>query len=63
MLAEADLDGAVAVGTVVDDGQGLLEARSSDADDISDQLTDGYHHLGAGPQRRQGHASGRFSQQ
>jgi len=41
-----DLDGAVAVGAVVDDGQRLLEARSSDPDNVSDQLADGDHHLG-----------------
>ena len=42
----SDLDGLVTVGTVVDDRQGLLEAGSSDTDDVSDQLTDGDHHLG-----------------
>ena len=41
----SDLDCLVTVGTVVDDGQGLLEAGSSDTNDVSDQLTDGDHHL------------------
>lgn len=41
----SDLNGFVAVGTVVDNGQGLLEARASDPDHISDQLTDSNHHL------------------
>lgn len=40
------LDGLVTVGTVVNDGERLLETRATDADDISDQLTDSNDHLG-----------------
>ena len=40
------LDVLVSVGAVVDDGERLLEAGPADAEDISDQLTDGNHHLG-----------------
>lgn len=42
------LDALVAVGTVVDDGQRLLEAGPPNADDIGDQLTDSDDHLGEG---------------
>lgn len=36
----AHLDEPVAVGTVVDDGQGLLESGPSNADHVCDQLAD-----------------------
>lgn len=39
------LDGLVTVGTVVNDGERMLETRASDADDISYQLTDSNDHL------------------
>lgn len=38
-------DGLVAVGAVVDDGEGLLETGSPDADDVGDQLADSDDHL------------------
>lgn len=38
-------DGFVAVGTVVDDGEGLLEPGSPDADDVGDQLAHCDDHL------------------
>ena len=44
------LDALVTVGTVVDDGERLLEAGSPDADDICNQLTDSNNHL-----HRRGH--------
>lgn len=40
------LDKPVAVGTVVDDGQGLLEPRATDAHHVCDQLAHGNDHLG-----------------
>lgn len=43
----SDLDASVAVGTVVDDGQGMLEPRASDPDDVGYQLTDSNNHLQA----------------
>lgn len=39
------LDVLVTVGTVVNDGERLLETGTSDADDISNQLTDSDDHL------------------
>lgn len=41
----ADLNGFVAVGTVVDYWQRLLEAGASNTNNISYQLTDSDHHL------------------
>lgn len=41
-----DLDALVAVRTVVNDGERLLETGPADADDIGDQLTDSDDHLG-----------------
>lgn len=39
------LDGFVTVGTVVDDGERLLETGPTNTDDISNQLTHSDHHL------------------
>lgn len=39
------LDVLVTVGAVVNDGERLLEAGTSDADDIGNQLTDSNYHL------------------
>lgn len=39
------LDVLITVGTVVNDGERLLETGTPDADDISNQLTDSDDHL------------------
>lgn len=45
-MSAPHLDVLVAVGTVVNDGERLLETSTPDADDISNQLTDSNYHLG-----------------
>lgn len=55
-LPEAHLDALVTVGTVVDDGERLLETGPPDADDIGNQLTDGNNHLRAETDRNQSDA-------
>lgn len=50
-LEPSHLDGLVTVGTVVNDGERLLESGATDADDISNQLTDSYDHLGERPNK------------
>ncbi len=53
------LDVLVTVGTVVDDGERLLEPGPPDADDISNQLTDSNDHLGKkGEEHAQTHQGG-----
>lgn len=42
----------VTVGTIVNDGEGLLKTGSSDTDDICNQLTDCNHHLHNGQAQR-----------
>lgn len=44
-LGATHLDKPVTVGTVVDDGQGLLESGSPDPNNICDQLADGNNDL------------------
>lgn len=44
-LGATHLDEPVTVGTVVDDGQGLLESGSPDPNNICDQLADGNNDL------------------
>lgn len=43
--SSAHLDGLVAVGTVVNDGERLLKTGTTDTNDIRNQLTDGNDHL------------------
>lgn len=43
--SSAHLDGLVAVGTVVNDGERLLKTGATDTNDICNQLTDGNDHL------------------